>query len=170
MRSRIRLQGANCRFVRNDEYYEIVVNLAHAAKRWFLASMFIVDTSTLGRSEPQVAKLLRVLSDRSDRGLLVRVILGGSKTSPGIIEAVLSAAGMMEAFKIPHRVACLTGKTSHKKLVVADDYILLGSHNWSSGSWTGQVQDSVLIHESGMAALFGEIIREDWNELETVIR
>lgn len=51
---------------------------------------------------------------------------------------------------------------SHAKLVVCDERVLLGSHNWSAGAFDGQVQDSVLVESADLAAHLAPTFERDW--------
>jgi phosphatidylserine/phosphatidylglycerophosphate/cardiolipin synthase-like enzyme len=53
--------------------------------------------------------------------------------------------------------------SDHAKLVVADDHVLLGSHNWSPGALTDQTEDSVLMREPGLAGHFATRILALWS-------
>jgi phosphatidylserine/phosphatidylglycerophosphate/cardiolipin synthase-like enzyme len=49
------------------------------------------------------------------------------------------------------------------KLVVADDHVLTGSHNWSGGAFEGQVQDSVMVTSPDLAAYLSAVFETQWS-------
>jgi len=151
--------------VPDESYKDVVFQLAANARRWFLASIFIVDTRTGVRKTPDVVHLVQALGDAVARGLFVRVILGGSDRNFTLADIAFGAEALFRSYGVPCKIASRKGITTHKKLVIADDFTLLGSHNWSEGAWTNQRQDSVLIKDSGLAAFMSEWVRRDWEAL-----
>jgi phosphatidylserine/phosphatidylglycerophosphate/cardiolipin synthase-like enzyme len=48
------------------------------------------------------------------------------------------------------------------KLVIADNHILTGSHNWSRGMFGTETQDSVLLESPALAAALRVYFEETW--------
>jgi phosphatidylserine/phosphatidylglycerophosphate/cardiolipin synthase-like enzyme len=156
--------GGSCSLVSDNQYPLALLDLLSKAQRRCLASIFIVDTS--GMSAP-LDDVIAALEALAWRGLDIRILLGGSRINMPIAE---TAAGSARVFE-DRRVACrwLTSQPrrgSHTKFVVIDDLVLLGSHNWSSGAFRGQHQDTVLVKSADLAALLSGFFNEQWQRAE----
>ena len=53
-------------------------------------------------------------------------------------------------------------RSSHAKLVIADDAVLTGSQNWSRGMFGEETQDSVLLHSPALAAALRTYFVDKW--------
>lgn len=151
----------------DDQYYQIVELLCLRARRRIFANLFIIDLLPSEETiESMVANLLEIVRDARLRGVDVRLIIGGSKKNTDIQDKTEAALKHCQRLKIPCLLMSHTSdKNSHKKLVVVDDRVLIGSHNWSHGAFSGQIQDSVLLDDERLASYFADKIASEWREL-----
>lgn len=109
--------------------------------------------------------LLEQLARTAWRGADARLLIGGSRSNVLIAEASHAALGVAKKLGISTRwLSAHTARGSHVKLVIIDDRLLLGSHNWSGGALGGQQrQDSLLIISADLAEYCTSFFDEQWN-------
>ncbi len=153
--------GGSCTAVLDNEYPEALLTLIRNARRRCLCSVFIVDFVGEYRT---FSSLLDALEERVWLGVDVRIVIGGSRENYAIAERSASARAIFADRGIPCRwLAAGPGRRgSHAKLVVADDHVLVGSHNWSPGAFAGQVQDSIRVASPSLAAYLAGFVNEQW--------
>lgn len=153
--------GGSCAAVTDDRYAATLVKLIRGAKRRCLCSIFIIDFSG---EHPSFTDILEALEEAVWLGADVRIVIGGSRENYSIAERSASALAVFSDRGIPCRwlAAAPDRRGSHTKLVVVDDTVLLGSHNWSSGAFTDQTQDSILIESAALAAYLSGLMNEQW--------
>ncbi len=155
------------RLVPDDDYPGTVRALIGRANRHCLCSLFIVDLLPAGDPDLQVHEVFRALQAAIWRGVDTRLLIGGSRTNLDIAERSVTARFWAEEHNIPVRwLTAQAIRGSHLKLVVADEYILTGSHNWSGGAFTNQTQDSVLVQSAALATRFVHLFNEQWLRVE----
>ena len=160
----IRVAGAPSWLLADTAYEPEVARLIRAARKRVLASVFIVDPKG---AVDQFLDLLEALEESAWEGVDVRIIIGGSRSTFDI--AVASAAGRSVLRERGLHARWLTSspvRGSHAKLVVADDVCVLGSHNWSAGAFTGQIQDSVAVNSGALAGVLAARFEEQWKLAE----
>jgi phosphatidylserine/phosphatidylglycerophosphate/cardiolipin synthase-like enzyme len=98
------------------------------------------------------------------RGVDVRLLIGGSRSNVQIAEATIMANWRARQIGIPTRLISFKPKlSSHVKIVISDALTLAGSHNWSGGAFSGmQVQDSLLIDSADAAGFFASRFDRQW--------
>lgn len=152
--------GGTCVLVADEEYPVMVREMLSGARRRCLVSMFIVDAGS--RSE-SMNSIVLALEAALWRGLDVRIVLGGSRTNLRIAEATAGAAQVFHDRSIPSRwLTAQQWRGSHAKIVIVDDFVLVGSHNWSVGAFSGQHQDSVRVDSPALAAYFTALFDAQW--------
>jgi phosphatidylserine/phosphatidylglycerophosphate/cardiolipin synthase-like enzyme len=152
------------RLVSDGAYHSEVRALVAAAERSLLCSLFIVDPLPLSDSELIVDELLEDLAAARWRGVDVRLLLGGSRDNFGIAQTADLARARALQLDIPCRwLTSHKVRGSHAKFVVADDYVLTGSHNWSAGAFGDQTQDSVLVLSPDFAAHVAALFQQQWS-------
>jgi phosphatidylserine/phosphatidylglycerophosphate/cardiolipin synthase-like enzyme len=151
--------------VPDGDYVDVSADLISGAYRRCLCSLFIVDIDPARDHDLQVNRLLEHLARMTWRGADTRLLIGGSHSNVAIAEASQAALGVGRGLGIDTRwLSAHVGRGSHAKLVVADDRVLLGSHNWSGGALGGQQrQDSLLIVSADLAAYFSAVFDDQWD-------
>jgi phosphatidylserine/phosphatidylglycerophosphate/cardiolipin synthase-like enzyme len=125
--------------------------------------MFIVDLSPARDAEVKIIGVLRELQAASWRGVDARLLIGGSRSNFEIAEASATARDVASSFGIPCRwLTARDVRGSHMKLVVVDDCVVIGSHNWSGGAFSRQTQDSVLLESRAMAGWLATVFEDQW--------
>jgi phosphatidylserine/phosphatidylglycerophosphate/cardiolipin synthase-like enzyme len=156
---------ATVALVPDISYVNVVLSLAGHASQRLLCSVFIVDvTPTLDRTL-HVDVLLESLAAAAWRGADTRLLIGGSRDNISLAEVADAARATARARGIPCRwLTSRAVRGSHAKMVIADDTVLTGSHNWSPGALAGnhQTQDSVLVASPDLAALLAARFEEQW--------
>lgn len=163
------LPTARVALVTDGNYGDIFLGVAASARRRLLCSVFIVDvTPTIERAVP-IDGFLATIAEAVWRGLDARLLIGGSRDNIALAEAAEAGRARARALGIPVRwLTSYNVRGSHAKLVVADDEVLTGSHNWSAGAVSGtrQTQDSVLVRSPELAALLAARFEGQWLRAE----
>jgi phosphatidylserine/phosphatidylglycerophosphate/cardiolipin synthase-like enzyme len=159
------VSAGQARLVADQQYYDVACQLIAQARNICLASLFIVDLKTSG-TEPdlKVYELLKLLQQAQWRGVRTRLLIGGSREN--VIIAESAEIARYAGLRLDLECKWLTSEDvrgSHSKLVVSDNSMLIGSHNWSAPAFTNQIQDSLLIESSGLAAYFAAYFDRQWN-------
>jgi phosphatidylserine/phosphatidylglycerophosphate/cardiolipin synthase-like enzyme len=164
----IGVANSQATLISDDVYANTIIALIEKAQIRILASVFIVDTMDRKGVEPKVPYIITRLSYARRRGLDVRIIVGGSTDNIAIQDSTTAAMELFHFFKVPARLGARpsgAGYSSHKKVVVLDDDVLIGSHNWSNGALSCQTQDSIWVHDERLAAHFAQCLKTDWQKL-----
>ena len=144
---------ARVSLVYDDVYFDAALELIRGAVHFCRCVIFIVDLSPHEPEADRVDALLRELGAATWRGVDARLLVGGSRSNRSILDAALAARRRAQGLGVDARLgAARPGRSEHSKFVVADGAVLLGSHNWSPGAMSGQVQDSVIVEHEGVAA------------------
>jgi phosphatidylserine/phosphatidylglycerophosphate/cardiolipin synthase-like enzyme len=154
---------AVARLVPDIAYREELGRLVMAARERVWCSIFLVELDPHADPELRVPSALRELASARWRGVDVRLLVGGSRSNLLIAEASAGAVALARQLGIPVRGLGRAGRRgSHVKLVIADDWVLTGSHNWSPGALGGQTQDSVAVRSAGLSAYLAGTFLDQW--------
>ncbi|MCU0560643.1 MAG: phospholipase D-like domain-containing protein [Desulfobacterales bacterium] len=165
--SSVGVSAARVTLLPDDAYAAAIKNAIQRAYRRVLCSVFIVDLNPGRDPDLMIDSLLVELSAAKWRGADVRLLIGGSRTNFDIAQLGISARARAQSLGIACRALMAAPvRGSHVKLVVTDDVVHLGSHNWSPGSFTNQIQDSVAIASEAMAAIMAEYFELQWKRAE----
>jgi phosphatidylserine/phosphatidylglycerophosphate/cardiolipin synthase-like enzyme len=155
--------GATCELLQDRDYGPALRQSVQSSARRCLCSLFIIDLKARC-SGHCAAEVVDDLEDAVWRGVDVRVLIGGSRSTFAIAEAAAIAVEHLTARGIPARwlTAERGVRGSHAKTVVADETVLLGSHNWSPGSFNRDTQDSVRIASAPLAEFLAIDFESRW--------
>lgn len=148
------------------DYYDYSLALLRSAWDRALCSIFIVDGDPNRDVSLQVDSLLYELECCVWRGADTRLLIGGSHENLEIAQTAFTAIRLARLHNVPARwlTRDSLNRGSHVKLVVADDAILVGSHNWSGGALSGrQIQDSVVVRSPALAARLASFFESQWS-------
>lgn len=149
--------------VSDGDYFRVALELIRASRRRCLVDMFIVDYDLRHDPMARLDQLMIELAAAEWRGVEVKLLVGGSRKNGPILEAALLAVARAQQLGLEARLAAgREGNDSHAKLVIADDSVLSGSHNWSRGAFAGQVQDSVWFEHEAMSASLADYFSQQW--------
>jgi phosphatidylserine/phosphatidylglycerophosphate/cardiolipin synthase-like enzyme len=159
----VRTGPAEIRLVRDDAYRRELHRIIRKATGRVWCSLFLIDLDPQFDRDLAVAEVLRDLATACWRGVDVRLLIGGSRSNLEIAQAAATAFTVASRLRIPTRGLGQSGvRGSHVKIVVADDWVLTGSHNWSIGAFTDHVQDSVAVRSPDLAAYCANLILWQW--------
>jgi len=155
--------GAMCELVVDEHYRDALRCAIQSATRRCLVSMFIIDLKSRCTINC-VGEVIDDLEEAQWRGADVRVLIGGSRSTFAIAEAAAVAQDQLSARGIPNRwLTSIKGvRGSHAKVVIADETVMLGSHNWSPGAFFRQTQDSIRIVSLPLAEYFAGQFEQQW--------
>lgn len=157
---------ADVALVSDDAYRSVLGRLLDRARRRVFASIFLIDIDDVS-DDCAVMETLLSLRLAVLRGVDVRVMIGGA---PGNLQMSVSAKAArtaMQQLGVPCLLLADSDLSSHKKLAVLDDNVLLGSHNWSKLAFAGSTQDSLLIANSAMAEYCAQMFAREWKASTT---
>ena len=155
--------GATCELLTDEHYGWALRQSVQASKRRCLCSIFIIDLKTPCAANC-ITDVIDDLADARWRGVDVRVLVGGSRSTFAIGEAAAIAVAHLTDRGIPSRwlTSDKAARGSHAKNVVVDEAVLLGSHNWSPGAFHRDTQDSVRITSAALAEYLAALFEARW--------
>lgn len=148
--------------LKDGNYYSYLWGRIQTARERILASIFIVDFEyDLELFEPLV-ELMFLLDQAQWRGVRVNLQIGGSNSNYTLLLLSRAAESFVRnQFSFESSLLSRSDVSSHRKIVIIDDEVILGSHNWSPGSLAGiHIQDSVAIESKELANYFVENVFE----------
>lgn len=140
------------RLLPDAAYYPALLDAIRGARHTLRVSMFFFSNPP-GKKHPNYALIGELLRAHT-RGVDIRILLDADRTTDVYhsrrinrqVKDYLSSKGIDVRFDAADSV-------NHAKFLVADgERILLGSHNWTSGSFVRQHELSVEVHSPGIAA------------------
>jgi phosphatidylserine/phosphatidylglycerophosphate/cardiolipin synthase-like enzyme len=159
------VRGGRVRLVSDEGYLPELRALIVGARQTCLCSMFIVDLTPRPEGRLLVDSVLGDLAAARWRGVDVRLLIGGSRDNIEIAETAEVARSRALQLGIPVRWATSRpARGTHAKLVLVDDFVLTGSHNWSAGAFTDETQDSVLVDSRDLALYLTAQFERAWAE------
>jgi phosphatidylserine/phosphatidylglycerophosphate/cardiolipin synthase-like enzyme len=154
---------AGVRLVADAEYMDELLALVRAAQQRVWCSVFLIDVTSAYDEPQRVMLVLRELVAARWRGCDVRLVIGGSRTDVSLAVHAAAALRVARRLGVPARWSTEHDRRgSHVKCVLADDRVLMGSHNWTPGAFTTEVEDSLLIHSRDLAAPIAELLIAQW--------
>ena len=154
--------------VSDETYYSTLHWLIEKSTICCYASLFIVDLNPHHDPDAKVLQVLKAFQDAMWRGTEIKLLIGGSHNNLAINEASHIAKQVALSLGIECRLLSnQEQRGSHVKVVIVDDFVLSGSHNWSSGAFSGQIQDSILVESQSMAAYMRAAFNDQWSRAGT---
>lgn len=157
--------AAQVQLVPDQVYLHVLTSLMQKARNRLLCSVFIVDLTPTDDGRLVVDELLMLMAEAHWRGVDARLLVGGSRDNIALAETADAARARALSLKLPCRwLSSRRVRGSHSKIVVADDNVLTGSHNWSPGALVGdqQTQDSINVHASALARMAVQRFERQW--------
>jgi phosphatidylserine/phosphatidylglycerophosphate/cardiolipin synthase-like enzyme len=161
--------GAKVKLISDEQYQSALHGLITNASQYCLCNEFIVDLSPVRDRELLVYSILLDLRAAAWRGVDTRLLVGGSRSNFEIARSAEFARSAAGKLGIPCRwMTSHKRQSTHAKWVVVDDWVLLGSHNWSSGAFSQETQDSILVQSRDLAAHLHFKFEEEWKRAAEV--
>ncbi len=147
----------------NDDYYYYLMGKINNAKYRVYASIFIINSLISKDVELKVRDLIKNLAYAKWRNVDVRIIFGNSKNCE-IKTANETTARYMHSLGISvKQYESLFRSSLHSKYVIIDDeLIILGSHNWSNGAFAKNLEDSVAIYSKELNTILNDEFHKLW--------
>ena len=146
------------------EYLGFVRRLFSDAKRRCFASLFLTGVGSWRAREFDMDGLLLALVEARWRGVDARLLVGGARTSPAMIQMAEAARKRARVLRVPCRwLTSIPKVAGHAKVVIADDHVLVGSHNWTDGGFNGK-SDSVCVASASLAHRLEKRFEQQWAE------
>ncbi len=148
-------------------YFAAAKQAINTATQRCLVSIFIVDPNPERDENLLVDDLLLALEGAQWRGVDTRLLVGGSHDNLAIAEACFATLSIAQLHNIPARwLTRVAGRGSHVKMLVADNLVITGSHNWSGGAFSGQIQDSVIVESAPLAIRCASLFGWQWQRAD----
>lgn len=144
------MEAENVGVLEGSRYYQRVQELIAAAARKLDVCLFHIALPT---EDHPTAKLLAVVRDAHRRGVAVRVLVDRDRPEDAYKSTVINAPAVkyLRDAGVPVRQDAPERLLHSKFLVIDDDLALVGSHNWSAGSFF-QLDDITLVIRSAQVA------------------
>ncbi len=145
----------------DQDYLSFVGRLFAGAERRCLVSVFLVSAPWPKR-ESVMEGLLRELAEASWRGVDARLLVGGAETNATMVQLAETAQRRARELGVPCRaITSIPRVAGHSKVVISDDNVLVGSHNWSESGRDEQA-DSVYVTSGSLARVLDKRFRQQW--------
>jgi phosphatidylserine/phosphatidylglycerophosphate/cardiolipin synthase-like enzyme len=148
----------NVLFLPDDAYYGNLTWYLDRANKSVYVVMYVVKFDTSQYNDP-VNVILRKLVDLHKRGVDVKVVVDDeTKNSyPATINYLVGNG-------VPVRLDESQGRTTHCKIVVIDDqYVFIGSHNWTESALKYNHEATLLVNSSELASQVVKYIESIWS-------
>lgn len=148
----------------NDDLLSYLVGMAGCASQRLLAAVFIIDPRPEEDPDGTVRLVLDALARARWRGVDTRVLIGGSHRTPAIELAGRVARRYLRSVGVPCRqFVGKRGETSlHSKYLVADDTVVVGSHNWTRRALVDDNELSLALASPVVARALRFEFERDW--------
>jgi len=149
----------------NSNYFNITYNEISNAKE---SIDIILYEFKWYDSNNSVVKIRESLIDAAERGVSIRIILDQSEYWDQITELskenkktgdYLAGKGILVKYD------SLKQTTHNKMLIIDNEIVILGSHNWGYSAFTKNNEASVMIKDKGTAEYYGDYFENLWNNL-----
>jgi phosphatidylserine/phosphatidylglycerophosphate/cardiolipin synthase-like enzyme len=162
---------SSTRFMRADSvsiledgtYYASLPTIISWAQRSIRVCMFHVVFASA--NHPTV-KLLNALVAAKQRGVTVKVVMDQDKKGDPYHSLIINtpAKKFLESNGIECRFDESDRLLHSKYLVIDDDKVVIGSHNWSAGSYFTYKDLSFLVHSTEFAAQMNDRFERQWRK------
>lgn len=149
--------------VSDRRYPKVLSGMIDRAQERVWASLFMVDLAVAADRGHVVLGILNDLAATRWRGVDVRLIVSGSRDNLAIAEATATSVAISRKMGIPTKWLCSRARRgSHAKFVIADNEVLLGSHNWAPEAFNTARQDSAWFESPSLAAYLCSLFAAQW--------
>ncbi len=157
------LKSVQACLVEDDHYFEKAIALIQTTNHFCFASVFIIDHGFDMLTKTRVDALIFEMACARWRGVTTKLLIGGSRTNDSILIPSLAAKARAQELGINVKLVAATKQQSnHVKLLIADNTIITGSHNWSGALSGNQTQDSVLVESEALASYMKNYFEHQW--------
>ncbi len=158
------ISGENIETANNRDYFQAAYSSVKNAKSSIHISMFTMKFYPENKNSKE-NMLLDALIEAKQRGVKVKIVIEGGDEFLGDEYTMeqkeacdyLAANGVEVRFDAP-------GRTTHTKLVIVDDIVLIGSTNWNYYALEHNNEANVLIKSSKIAREYEKYFDKIWQE------
>ena len=157
--------------LRNAEYYTYMSTAIAKANKRVWVSQFSVNIKYMEDDRMLVRQLLKLIKKVYGNGIDIKILVGTKSTSVDLVNLANKISGtFLTKMKVPCRHFFDFKKdSSHSKFVVIDDEIIvLGSHNWSPRAFSKGIDDSIAIHSKEINKELSSIFIANWNKSQSI--
>jgi phosphatidylserine/phosphatidylglycerophosphate/cardiolipin synthase-like enzyme len=153
----------------DDQYISFVRACINAARHQILVQQFLVDPRPEEDQQGQVRYLLHALAEAAHRALDVRVLLAQvivERPLPIDINEPAARFLIRRGVKVRHYPLSI-GRQMHAKVILVDDELVIaGSHNWTPKAFRVNSETSMVIKSADSAASVKERFTTLWSQSE----
>ncbi len=159
--------------IEDGAFYDFLAEAIRSARRSFWANIFSLNFRPSDDGELLVRTIARALVDARQRGVDVRILLGGNARRFLDLPA---GNTLSQLFFTNLGVECRcyhdeTNNGSHAKYFLVDnEMVVVGSHNWSPRALSLGVDTSVAARSTGLARAARAVFLETWGRAERPAR
>lgn len=142
----------------DTDYFDELRRVLPRANRSVYVLMYVVKYDPKEPDDP-VNQLLHALADLSSRGVDVRVVVD-DETYRSYYETI----GFLKSYGVPVRLDEGARTTTHAKVVIVDEEtVFVGSHNWTESALTLNREVSVVIKDPSISQSIVRYFTDMWN-------
>jgi len=150
--------------LRNEDYFYYLLNSIRNARYRIHVSVFLVNAIVTNDVRLRVRELIKALSYKKWQNIDVRIIFGNSKTRSIRTANETTAHYMKELGLSVRQYESSYRRSLHSKYIIVDDeLIILGSHNWSPGAFLENSEDSVAVYSKELNTILNDEFHKLWN-------
>ncbi|MEZ0289629.1 MAG: phospholipase D-like domain-containing protein [Sulfolobales archaeon] len=140
------------------EYYETLASWLSKANKSVYIIMYVIKYDPKDPSDI-VNNLLNILIDLKKRGIEVRILVDDET-----LRSYPETLNFLKKNNLSVRLDESSSKTTHAKIVVIDDQIVfIGSHNWTESALKYNHEVSVLIIDHSTASILKRYFENIWS-------
>ncbi len=152
--------------LQNDMYYYHLIKTIESSKTRIWVSMFSINLLYTNDDSLRTRKLINCLLTAKNRGVDVRIVIGAGKEKHNLFDTSnLISEKYLNQISLISKFYAKKNKSSHSKYVLVDnDIIILGSHNFGHRSLRVGNDDSVEIKSIEFNKYLESNFLEKWEQ------
>jgi len=150
----------NAEPVMNRDYFPVVKNLIYNSQKYIYLYMYGLKFNPKNKKDP-ITILLNGMVAAKNRGVDVKVVVEKSDYNTKLNELNNEVADFLRNNKIEVRYDP-ENKTSHAKLLIVDDTVVIGSTNWAYGAMMLNNEANILLKVNSATKFFKEYFFNLW--------
>jgi phosphatidylserine/phosphatidylglycerophosphate/cardiolipin synthase-like enzyme len=151
-----------CEFLSDCDYAAFCHEAIREAQERILVQQFLINASPSDDKLLLVRRVLLALADANRMGVDVRVILPQIERDESGWDLNEVSARFLKARGVSVRSFRRTDVQLHQKIIVADDLIIAGSHNWTPGAFSSNSELSVAVSSEDVSSYYSSEFERWW--------
>jgi phosphatidylserine/phosphatidylglycerophosphate/cardiolipin synthase-like enzyme len=163
------LDTVSAEWLFDDQYIAFVRACLRGARQRVLAQQFVVDPRPEEDRQGEVRYLLHALAEAAHRGLDVRVLLAQvfvERPLPIDINEPSARFLIKRGVRVRRYPEALGVQMHAKALVVDDQIVIAGGHNWTPSAFRINSETSIVLKSEECAAYISERFETLWSKAE----